>query len=105
MTPDWDAYSHRLEDFWTEPSGFLFRLRRGDFDANACEGVLEFLRSLPSPSDDDLLPRRFVALTWYIPGFMEWQVDRVREHGGDIAALHHAIDNARTAVQRILGVP
>ena len=48
---------------------------------------------------------RLVSVLWYVPISMEWQIDRVRENGGDIAEYMAAIATFTAEIQRILGVP
>ena len=50
-------------------------------------------------------PRRVVSLLWYIPLFMQWQVDRVRENGGDVPAYTRAITFDDERNRAAVGVP
>jgi hypothetical protein len=36
---------------------------------------------------------------------MEWQLDRVRENGGDVELLKRDIERLHNALNRVLGVP
>jgi hypothetical protein len=36
---------------------------------------------------------------------MEWQIERVKERGGDVAALKREIAVVRNALDRFLGTP
>lgn len=56
-------------------------------------------------SDDTDLPRRLVSLAWMIPTFMEWQLERVAEKGGDTEALKRDIERLRNALNPFLGMP
>ena len=67
-------------------------------------GIEQALNSV-QVSEDGCLPRRFVRVTWWIPTFMEWQMDRVREAGGDVGELKRDIQRLQAALDRILGVP
>jgi hypothetical protein len=93
-----------LEAFWELPNGFFYRLRQGDYDPEAADGVIRVLQSL-SVGEDELLARRFVSLTWFIPLFMEWQVERVKEQGGDTTALRRHIEQLTNVVSELLGMP
>ena len=44
-------------------------------------------------------------MLWYLPLFMQWQIERVREAGGDTAAYSRAITDVTSQLERILGVP
>lgn len=94
----------RLEDAWSPPDGFLFELREGLFDPFAYDRLIELLRSVDEPDGTDV-PRRVVALLWYIPAFMGWQHDRVAESEGDLEALSRAEVAIRNELERILGAP
>jgi hypothetical protein len=52
---------------------------------------------------DQPIPPRLVSVLWYVPIFMEWQIDRVRENGGDIAEYTAAIAKFTAEIERILG--
>ena len=93
----------RLEEVWAEPDGFFYRLRQGDYDSAGAAKVEDLLRSIHA--GDGALPRRFVALTWLIPTFMEWQIERVGEHGGDTEDLRKAMTRLQNALDALLGNP
>lgn len=44
-------------------------------------------------------------MTWWIPTFMEWQRERVREKGGDVEQLDRDTFRSRNVLDRVLGVP
>ena len=95
---------NRIEREWEPDDGCLYRLRQGDYDATSINRVIELLSSI-EVDDNTLLPRRFVSLTWWIPTFMEWQVERVDEEDGDVDALKRDIDRMRNVLDEVLGVP
>ena len=101
-----DSFSaiDRISPFWDLPDGFLYRLRQGYFDPEGAADLEAAIQSLRA-SDIDCLSRRLVSLTWPIPTFMEWQVERVEELGGDVASLRNAIIRIRNALDGFLGVP
>lgn len=94
----------QLENFWRLPSGYFYRLRQGDYDRSGAEQIEAVLRAI-SVTAEAQLPRRLVALTWMIPTFMEWQLERVEEAGGDVEALKADIVKLRNALEQLLGVP
>jgi hypothetical protein len=91
-----------LEKLW-EVGGFFGRLRQGDYDTNGVGGVEQLFRAIQI--DDTGFPRRFVSLTWWIPMFMEWQVERVAQRGGDVEQLKRDVVRLRNALDSLLGVP
>ena len=93
-----------IEKFWDTPDGIFYRLRQGEYTPRAVDEVEAVLRSVRIDGEVDL-PRRFVARTWFIPMFMEWQIERVAERGGDVAALRQDITRLRNALNDLLGVP
>ena len=54
---------------------------------------------------DKALDRRFVSLIWYIPIFMGWQYERVRDKGGDMKSFIGAANKIQAVIEDILGVP
>jgi hypothetical protein len=93
-----------LESEWAPETGFFWRVRQGVFDPNEFQRALATLRTF-SFTDDAPLPGRVVSLIWFIPIFMVWQVDRVRDAGGDLPAYTEAVTLMTNEVQRLLGVP
>jgi hypothetical protein len=92
-----------LEKLW-DVDGFFGRLRQGDYDTDGV-GVLEQLLRAIQIDDNIALPRRFVSLTWWIPMFMEWQVERVAQRGGDVEQLKRDVVRIRNVLDNLLGVP
>jgi hypothetical protein len=92
-----------LEKLW-DFEGFFGRLRQGDYDKNGV-GMVEQLLGTIQVDDGTALPRRFVSMTWWIPTFMEWQVERVEERGGDVEQLKRDVVRLRNVLDSLLGVP
>jgi hypothetical protein len=76
----------------------------GDFAADDFRRVLEIVSTISIAKDADL-PRRVVSLLWYIPIFMQWQVGRVNENGGDASVYAKAIVAVTNEIERLLGTP
>jgi hypothetical protein len=93
-----------VESFWDLPEGGLFRLRDGHYQPGLGEELADVLLSI-EVDEAGVLPRRLVSLTWMIPTFMEWQVERVEELGADPEALKRDITIVRNALDRFLGIP
>lgn len=93
-----------LESEWSPEDGFFWRVRQGNFSTGHFQRALKTLSAISIPEDADL-PRRVVSLLWYIPLFMQWQVERVQETRGDVAAYTKAITAMTNEVERLLGTP
>ena len=90
---------------WDLDSGFLGKLRQGQFDRQAYGRFRQMLEKVRTETRDaDQLPRRLVSLIWYVPQFMYWQVQRVK---GSISLEEYekAVNEMSSAVEEILGVP
>ena len=93
-----------LESEWSPDDGFFWRVRQGRFEPAKFQRALEKVASI-SIAEEAQLPRRVVSLLWYIPIFMQWQLERVQEVGGDIPAYAKAITAMTNEIERLLGVP
>lgn len=92
-----------LEKLW-DFEGFFGRLRQGEYDKGGVKAVEQLLGAI-QVDDSTALPRRFVSMTWWIPMFMEWQVERVAEKGGDVEQLKRDVALLRNVLDSLLGVP
>jgi hypothetical protein len=52
-----------------------------------------------------VIDRRLVALLWYLPLFIQWQIHRVEEAGGDPIRVSAVVDKVTSRLEEILGVP
>jgi hypothetical protein len=93
-----------IESEWEPEEGFFWKIRQGNFDRMGVHRAFSKIAAVPSLSDQPI-PTRLVLVLWYLPIFMEWQVDRVRENGGEIAGYRAAINKFTAEIERILGVP
>jgi hypothetical protein len=93
-----------LTRFWEMPNGFFYKLREGKYDTDAPNEVRSLLERV-TVTEEMLFPRRFVALVWMIPTFMEWQSERVGDNGGDVAALQRDANGLRSIIENLFGVP
>ena len=89
---------------WTDDAGFFWKLRDGEFDVACYERALQKLRDL-SVADPDFLPRRLVAVLWYIPLFIQWQDERILKTGVDLVTFANVMGAMTGEVERILGLP
>ena len=90
-----------LQQEWSPDGGTFWKLRQGEFEHSDVQRILAVLATI-EPAE--LLARRFVSLLWYVPIFMQWQVERIQRHGGDLKAYLRAIDAMTAEVERIFGV-
>jgi len=97
-------FINAIETEWEPDSGFFWKVRQGDFDRQGYTRTLSKLQAMTIDANRDL-PRRLVSVLWYIPLFMSWQVERVREAGGDDKDYQIAITAATNEVERLLGTP
>jgi hypothetical protein len=72
----------RVHDI-TLHNGFFWKIRQGSYDKSDFNRALSQIASVPSQNGGPL-PARLVSLLWYVPIFMEWQRERIREKGGNV---------------------
>ena len=91
-----------LEFAWSF-EGFLGQLRDGKFDPILYEEFITLLRSISFKGEDSIL-KEIVSLLWYIPLFMEWQCERVKDSISlkEYERKKTVIENE---LERILGTP
>ena len=93
-----------IESEWEPETGFFWKIRQGEFRKDEFDRALAKFAAVPGMSGEPL-PARLVSVLWYVPIFMQWQIDRVRERGGDLPAYEIAMAQLGNEVTRILGVP
>ena len=93
-----------LEAEWSPEDGFFWQIREGRFIVAELHRALQTISAI-SIADDAKLPIRLVSLLWYIPLFMQWQIERIRQNGGDLAVYEQAITMMTNEIERLLGVP
>jgi hypothetical protein len=102
------ALISELEQEWDLEAGFFGQLRAGRFREAEFRRLEQLLvRVSDAIGQLTSLDRRLVSLLWFIPLFMEWQHERVRECGGefDYARCRKATDKVTNAIQDMLGMP
>lgn len=100
---DFDEIIDRLDKEW-DTDGFFDRLRNGRYDAKQAQAILKMLRAI-SIGDDELIPKRLVALLWYLPSFLGWQTERVEEMGGEKSAYERFVTEVQSTLEEVLGTP
>jgi len=93
-----------IESEWEPNTGFFWNIRQGAFKPSEFERARAKVSSI-SIAEDSVIPRRLVSLLWYIPLFMQWQLERVQENGGDVKAYNKATTSMTNEIERLLGVP
>jgi hypothetical protein len=93
----------RIQSEWEPEVGFFWKIRQGDFQKAEFDRALASIAAVPAAQE--VMPGRLVRLLWYAPIFMTWQVDRVREVGGDAAEYARATNKMLAEIERILEVP
>jgi hypothetical protein len=104
IDPEQQRWIAGLESEWSEPNGFLCRVRQGSFVSSHAESLLKILEEMGTPGDR-AIERRLISLVWYLPIFLTWQSERILEWGGDPAAYERLVNRVQDLVERILGVP
>jgi len=94
----------RVEKEWELERGFLGQLRQGRFDKSGYQRLRDVLGDISSGiASASLIDRRLVSVVWYIPIFMTWQRDRIKDLPVD--EYDRAANELQTLVQETLGVP
>ena len=101
LTQEW---IRTLEAEWQKPDGFLGKTREGIFDEQAGATFAAKLENIELPPGTTI-DRRLVALLWYIPNFLDWQKERVKERGGNSAGLEQLRNRVQGLIEQVLGVP
>ncbi len=91
-----------IESEWEPGDGFFWKIRQGVFRDSDFERAFEKVKAVPTFSDRPV-PARLVSLLWYVPLFMQWQVERVREQGGDEARYATATNKMTAEVEEGIG--
>ncbi|MEU9744028.1 hypothetical protein AB0E12_33065 [Micromonospora chersina] len=104
MNYDDPAILAALDEAWDPDLGFLGRLREQVFDPTLAAAYMDLLASIEIDESENI-SSEFVKLLWFAPLFVEWQIERVVNAGGDEAQVRHYSDAIRERVMEILGTP
>ena len=99
-----EAFIKSIESEWEPETGFFWKIRQGDFLQDEFDRTFAKFAAVPSMSEEPL-PARLVSVLWYVPIFMEWQIDRVRERGGDLHAYSIAMNRLTAEGNAFSGCP
>jgi len=94
-----------MDQEWDLEEGCLGQLRLGQFDLDKFERLIWTLEDIQVDDAADALDRRFVAVTWYIPLFISWQIERCQAQGEDVQPLLLIAARIQNQIERLLGVP
>ncbi|MEL5960669.1 hypothetical protein AADR41_38955 [Streptomyces sp. CLV115] len=92
-----------LDEAWDDESGFLGKLRSGEFDLDAGEAYVALLSRIPPIGET--VDARLVQLIWFAPMFIEWQLERAAKSEGELKQLTRIATQVHEAVSNILGIP
>jgi hypothetical protein len=92
-----------LDAEW-DTHGFLGQLRLGNFVPAHASRFLQLLRQIEIP-DDATVPKRALALIWYLPTFLIWQRERVMEKGGNVAEFDRFVTEVHNTLEDVIGIP
>jgi hypothetical protein len=93
-----------IEFEWEQDRGFFWKIRQGIFDKAGFDRAHAKITAVPN-ANGEAFAARLVSLLWYIPIFMEWQRDRIKQNGGNIQEYNSSANALHAEVERILGVP
>lgn len=93
----------RLESEW-EDDGFLGRIREGSYSKDEGQKFIALLKEI-NISENTQVPKRLLSLVWYLPSFLEWQKERVKEKSSDSAAYERFVTDVLNCLEQVLGVP
>jgi hypothetical protein len=92
-----------LEAAWDQ-GGIMEQLRDGAFDADRAGKFLKMLEGIDL-SEIEMIPKRLLALVWYLPSFLNWQVPRIIDKGGDVDAYRRFVTSVHNALEAAFGAP
>ncbi|MER5386938.1 hypothetical protein ABT040_43025 [Streptomyces sp. NPDC002688] len=92
-----------LDAAWDDESGFLGKLRSGQFDPEAGEAYVTLLSRIPQPGE--VIESRLVQLIWFAPMFIEWQMERATDGVDEVRQLTRLATQVQEAVANVLGTP
>ncbi|MFF3920383.1 hypothetical protein ACFYZB_44660 [Streptomyces sp. NPDC001852] len=92
-----------LDAAWDDESGFLGKLRSGQFDLDAGEAYVALLSQIPQPGE--MIESRLVQLIWFAPMFIEWQMERAAHGADETRQLTRIATQVHEAVANVLGTP
>ncbi|AKH82929.1 hypothetical protein AA958_12590 [Streptomyces sp. CNQ-509] len=92
-----------LDEAWDEESGFLGKLRSGEFDPEAGEAYVALLSRIPPIGET--VETRLVQLIWFAPMFIEWQLERAANSEDELRQLTRIATQVHEAVSSVLGIP
>lgn len=93
----------KIDQEYDRTTGFLGLLRQGTFDSQSSERLLDLLSSLELGNGP--VDRRLVQLLWYMPIFLQWQIERFDASGRDAAPVRTVMNKVVSRLEVVIGVP
>ena len=101
-----EVFIGMLEKEWAQDHGFFGKARQGVFDEESAKRIETVLGEIEAHLQNDaFLSRRLVTLIWFIPLFLEWQIERIRDKGGNVDEFCRFRKTCDNLVFRILSLP
>lgn len=92
-----------LETEW-DAGGLFDEIRNGVFDENKGNNFFFHLEKVNFEEVDNF-PKRLISLMWYMPCFLEWQIERISEKGGDLQSYSQFSTRIHNFLEEALGTP
>jgi hypothetical protein len=97
----------KIGESWEEPDGFFYMLRDQHVDFQKGNALLELLGHLDF-DEHERIEKYKISLLWYIPIYMEWQFERLKDFEKDkeiLSKYSNLQGLILNEVERILGTP
>ena len=98
-----DAIINYFDRAWGD-DGIIGMLRDGKFNPETGEEFLADIRNLEICKIYDF-PKRFVAMLWFLPNFLEWQTKRVEEVSKNLPTYMRFTNEVMGILMQEIGVP
>lgn len=103
-----DNLFSKISESWDEPNGFFYKIRDQNVDFIQGNEIVQILKKIEF-ADDELIEKYKIKLLWYIPIYMEWQYERLKDfQSGNKKVLDNYLllqASMLNEIERILDVP
>jgi hypothetical protein len=89
---------------WELDVGFFGQLREGKFDTEASDRLIQILESIEISQENEI-DRTFVRFVWFMPIFLEWQLQGHKEDEVMYGMIDKSLNKILTELYRLLGIP
>ncbi|MBL7722739.1 MAG: hypothetical protein JNK27_01250 [Chitinophagaceae bacterium] len=97
-----DKLKSALEKAWED--GFFYNLRYGFINRYEFEELKSYFDNV-SEEEIDFRDKRLLSLLWFIPLFISWQEERLRNNKTSEEAIKEVSNYFYNQCERILGLP